>query len=178
MNQIKSNQSQRKDYTTWVWPLWKSHEINSILFINNTLFWFRLNILLNESSGLTFWNRFGISNYHPYSLFRSTYQCHQNKDYRNSILQNCQWMLDLANPHSIISIHINHYFSCQRTWIIIPHLSPLPYSIRYHKPHISFYWFLLLSIIQSFIDWWIIDFQTGIVWFFAFIDSISFADKE
>ena len=49
----------------------------------------------------------------------------------------------LANPHSIISIHINHYFSCQRTGIIIPHLSPLPYSIRYHKPRISSFWFLL-----------------------------------
>ena len=87
-NQIKSNQSQKKDYTTWVWLLWKFHEINSILFINNTLFWFRLSILLNESSGLTFWIRFGISNYHPYSLFWSTYQCHQNKDNRNYILQN------------------------------------------------------------------------------------------
>ena len=141
MNQIKSNQSQEKTYTTWVWLLWKSYEVNSILFINNTLFWFRLNILLNESSRLTFWIRFGISNYHntlfwfrlnillnessrltfwirfgisnyhPYSLFRSTYQCHQNKDNRNYILQNCQWMLDLANPHSIISIHINRYLA-------------------------------------------------------------------
>ena len=91
INQIKSNQIKsitRKDYSTWVWLLWKSHEINSILFINNTLFWFRLNILLFESSGLTFWNRFGISNYNPYSLFRSTYQCHKNKDNRNSIFQN------------------------------------------------------------------------------------------
>ena len=86
-NQIKS--ITRKDYTTWIWLLWKTYEVNSILFINNTLFWFRLNILLYESSGLTFWNRFGISNYHPYSLFRSTYQCHQNKDNRNYILQNC-----------------------------------------------------------------------------------------
>ena len=144
MNQIKSNKSQEKTYTTWVWLLWKSYKVNSILFINNTLFWFRSNIFRNESSRLTFWIRFGISNYNPYSLFRSTYQCHQNKDNRNSILQNWKWMLDLANPHSIISIHINHYFSCQRTWIIIiPHLSPLPYSIRYHKPRISSFWFLL-----------------------------------
>ena len=111
MNQIKSNQSQEKTYSTWVWLLWKSYEINSILFINNTLFWFRLNILLNESIKLTFCNRFGISNYNPYSLFRSTYQCHQNKDNRNYILQNCQWMFDLANPHSIISIHINRYLA-------------------------------------------------------------------
>ena len=91
----------------------------------------------------------------------------------------------IANGCLIWQIHIQSFQSisiitslCQRTGIIIPHLSPLPYSIRYHKPHISFYWFLLLSIIQSFIVWWIIDFQTGIVWFFAFIDSISFADKE
>ena len=31
---------------------------------------------------------------------------------------------------------------------------------------------------QSLIDCWIIDYQTEFVWFFAFIDSISFADKE
>ena len=77
-NQIKSNT--RNDYTTWVWLLWISYEINSTIFINNTLFWFRLNILLNESSSLTFWIRFGISNYNPCSLFWSTYQCHQSKD--------------------------------------------------------------------------------------------------
>ena len=143
MNQIKSNQSQRKDYTTWVWLLWKSHEINSILFINNTLFWFRLNILRNESSRLTFWNRYGISNYHPYSLFRSTYNVTKTKitetpsfrtDNRCSI-----WQIHIQSFQSI-SIITSHY---QRTWIIIPHLSPLPYSIRYHKPHISSYWFLL-----------------------------------
>ena len=90
-NQIKSNQintNTRNDYTTWVWLLWISYEVNSTIFINNTLFWSRLNILLNESSSLTFWNRFGISNYNPYSIFWSTYQCHQNKDHRNYILQN------------------------------------------------------------------------------------------
>ena len=74
--QIKSNT--RNDYTTWHWLLLISYEVNSTMFINNTLFWSRLNILLNESSSLTFLNRFGISNYHPYSLFWSTYQCHQN----------------------------------------------------------------------------------------------------
>ena len=84
--QIKSNT--RNDYTTWHWLLWISYEVNSTIFINNTLFWFRLNILLNESSSLIFWNRFGIYNYNPYSLFWSTYQCHQNKDNRNPILQN------------------------------------------------------------------------------------------
>ena len=108
--------------------------------------------LLNESSRLTVWNRFGISNYHPYSLFRSTYPCHKNKDNRNYILR-------IANGCSIWQIHIQSFQSisiitshCQRTGIIIPHLSPLPYSIRYHKPRISFYWFNN-SIIQSFIDW-------------------------
>ena len=91
----------------------------------------------------------------------------------------------IANGCSIWQIHIQSFQSisiitshCQRTWIIITPFSPLPYSIPYHKPRISFYWFLLLSIIQTFINGWIIDFQTGIVWFFAFIDSISFADKE
>ena len=90
-NQIKSNQiksNTRNDYTTWVWLLWISYEVNSTIFINNTLFWPRLNILLNESSRLTFWNRFGISNYNPYTIFWSTSQCHQNKDNRNYILQN------------------------------------------------------------------------------------------
>ena len=91
----------------------------------------------------------------------------------------------IANGCSIWQIHIQSFRTisiitshCQRTGIIIPHLSPLFCSIRYHKPHISYYWFLLLSIIQSLIDWWIIDFQIGIVWFFAFIESISFVDKE
>ena len=125
---IKSNQintNTRNDYTTWVWLLWISYEVNSTMFINNTLFWSRLNILLNESSSLTFWIKFGISNYNPYSLFWSTYQCHQNKDNRNYILQNW-WMLDLEGPHSIISNHFiitSHY---QRTWIIIiPSFSPI-----------------------------------------------------
>ena len=174
-NQIKS--ITRKDYTTWVWLLWKSHEIISILFINNTLFWFRLNILLNESSGLTFWNRFGISNYNPYSLFRSTYQCHQNKNNRNYILQNWKWMLDLANPHSIISIHINHYFALSTNRNHHPpSFSP---TLQYPISQTTHFFILIpFIIIQSFIDWWIIDYQTEFVWFFAFIDSISFADKE
>ena len=105
-NQVKSNQQIKRNgrkQKKWIksyqikhkkWlhnmalTLWISYEINSILFINNTLFWFRLNILLNESSSLTFWIRFGISTYNPYSIFWSTYQCHQNKDIRNYILQN------------------------------------------------------------------------------------------
>ena len=149
---IKSNQITKKDYTTWVWLLWKSHEIITILFINNTLFWFLLNILLNESSGLTFWNRFGISNYNPYSLFRSTYQCHQNKNNRNSILQNCQWMFDLANPHSIISIIslllriVNEQESSSPIF--------LPYLTVSDITNINSYWFLLLSIIHRLMDNW------------------------
>ena len=154
-NQIKS--ITRKDYITWIWLLWKSHEINSILFINNTLFWFRSNILLNESSRLTFWNRFGISNYNPYSLFRSTYNVTKTRITDTTSFR-------IANGCSIWQIHIQSFQSiliitshCQRTGIIIiPHLSPLPYSIRYHKPDNSFYWFPLLSIIQSFLDWWMI----------------------
>ena len=81
------------------------------------------------------------------------------------------WQIHIQSFQSI-SIITSH---CQRTGIIIPHLSPLPYSVRYHKPHISFFDSVYN---QSLIDWWIIDFQIGIVWFFAFIDSISFADKE
>ena len=80
MKWIKSyqiNTNTRNDYTTCVWLLWISYEVNSTIFINNTLFWSRLNILLNEFSSLTFWIRVGISNYHPYSIFWSTYQCHK-----------------------------------------------------------------------------------------------------
>ena len=54
----------------------------------------------------------------------------------------------IANGCSIWQIHIQSFRSisiitshCQRTGIIIPHLSPLPYSIRYHKPRISYFWF-------------------------------------
>ena len=173
-NQIKS--TQKNDYTTWIWLLWISYEVNSTIFINNTLFWFRLNILLNESSSLTFWNRFGISNYNPYSIFWSTYQCHQNKDHRNYILQNWLWMFDLEDPHSIISNHFiitSHY---QRTWIITPSFSPiLQYPISQYT-----HCFLLIPfiIIQTFINGWIIDCKIGIVWFFTFIDFICFVDKE
>ena len=87
----------------------------------------------------------------------------------------------IANGCSIWQIHIQSFRSisiitshCQRTGIIItPSFSPtLQYPILQTLILIdSFY-------NQSFIDWWIIDFQTRIVWFFAFIDSISFADKE
>ena len=118
MNQIKSNKSQEKTYTTWVWLLWKSYKVNSILFINNTLFWFRLNILLNESSSLTYWHRFGISNYNLYSIFWSTYQCHQNMDQRNYILQN--WLdvrfgrstfnhFEPFHYYFALSTNMNHY---------------------------------------------------------------------
>ena len=146
-NQINTNT--RNDYTTWVWLLWISYEVNSTIFINNTLFWFRLNILLNESSRLTFWIRFGISNYHPYSLFRSTYNVTKTKITETTSFR-------IANGWSIWQIHIQSFRSisiitshCQRTGIIIPHLSPLPYSVRYHKPNNSFYWFPLLSFNHS-----------------------------
>ena len=128
MNQIKSNQintNTRNDYTTWVWLLWISYEVNSTIFINNTLFWFLLNILLNESSSLAFWNRFGISNYNPYSIFWSTYQCNQNMDHRNSILQN--W-LDVrfrrSTFHHFKSFH--YYFALSTN--MIHHPIFLPYS--------------------------------------------------
>ena len=146
-NKIKSNQSQEKTYTTWVWLLWKSHEINSILFINNTLFWFRLNILLNESSRLTFWNRFGISNYHPYSLFRSTYNVTKTRITETPSFR-------ITNGCSIWKIHIQSFRSisiitshCQRTGIIItPSFSPtLQYPISQ-----TTHFFLLIPLIISF----------------------------
>ena len=85
-------------------------------------------------------------------------------------------MFDLANPHSIISIHINHSFalSTKRN-----HYHPifLPYLT---VSDITNHTFLFIDSInnQSFIDWFIIDFQTGIVWFFAFIDSISLLKRN
>ena len=70
----------------------------------------------------------------------------------------------IANGCMIWQIHIQSFQSisiitshCQRTGIIIPHLSPLPYSILYHKPRISF---LLIpsiinhSIIHRLMDHW------------------------
>ena len=96
MNQIKSNQintNTRRDLhnmgLTSMKIIW-----NQFHFIYQ-----QYSILIsieyspNESSGLTFWNRFGISNYHPYSIFRSTYQCHQNKDNKNYILQNWEYIV-------------------------------------------------------------------------------------
>ena len=84
--------------------------------------------------------------------------------------------LVLANPHSIISIHINHYF-------------PLSTNRNHHHPiflpyltvsDITLHLFLFIDSFynQSLLDWWIIDFQTGIVWFFAFIDSISLLKRN
>ena len=86
------------------------------------------------------------------------------------------WMLDLEDPHSIISNHFIITSHCQRTWIIIPSFSPiLQYPISQYT-----HCFLLIPFIsiQTFINGWIIDCQIGTVWFFAFIDSISFVDKE
>ena len=172
-NQIKSNT--RNDYTTWVWLLWISYEIISILFINNTLFWFRLNILLNESSSLTFWNRFGLSNYNPYSLFWSTYQCHQNKDHRNSILQN--WLDAWLGRSAFNHFEPFHYYFALSTSmnhhpIILPYSAVSDITIHTFLADDSFYYH---SNIHKRMDHWL---TIGIVWFFAFIDSISFVDKE
>ena len=151
-NQIKTNT--RNDYTTWVWLLWISYEVNSTMFINNTLFWFWMNILLNESSSLTFWNRFGISNYNPYSIFRSTYNVTKTRITETTSFRT-DWMFDLKDPHSIISNHFIITSHCQRTWIIIPSFSPiLQYPISQYA-----HCFLLIPIItiQTFINGWIID---------------------
>ena len=159
MNQIKSNQSQEETYTTWVWLLWKSFEIITILFINNTLFWFRLNILLYKSSGLTFWNRFGLSNYHPYSIFRFTYQCHQNKDNKNYILQNWEYIVfsfgkstfNHFNPYQsllLMSTNRNHH---------PPSFSP---TLQYPISQTTHFFFLIPfiinhSIIHRLMDNWL-----------------------
>ena len=86
------------------------------------------------------------------------------------------WMLDLEDPHSIISNHFiitSHY---QRAWIIIPSFSPI---LQYPISQYTHFLLLIPFIsIQTFINGWIIDCQIGSVWFFAFIDSISFVDKE
>ena len=124
-NQIKS--ITWKDYTTWVWLLWKTYEINSILFINNTLFWFLLNILLNESSRLTFWNRFGISNYHPYSLFRSTYQCTNTRITETPSFR-------IANGCSIWQIHIQSFRSIS---IITSHVNEQESSSPIFLPYLT-----------------------------------------
>ena len=155
-NQIKSNQQKHKKwYTTWIWLLWILYEVNSTIFINNTLFWFRLNILLNESSSLTFWIRFGISNYNPYSIFWSTYQCHKNKDHRNSILQN--W-LDVRFGRSTF----NHFKSFHYYFALSTNMNHhpifLPYSavsdITIHTLlSIAFFYYQL--IIHKRMDHWL-----------------------
>ena len=90
----------------------------------------------------------------------------------------------IANGCSIWQIHIQSFQSisiitshCQRTGIIItPSFSP---TLQYPISQTTHFFILIpFIIIQSFIDWWIIDYQTEFVWFFAFIDSISFVDKE
>ena len=116
----------------------------------------------------------------PYSLFRSTYQCHQNRDNRNSILQNCQWMFDLANPHSIISIHINHYFplSTNRNHHHPPSFSP---TLQYPISQTTHFFFLIPFIINHSIILRLMDdllIIRNCFLFLAFIDSISFVDKE
>ena len=151
MNQIKSNEintNTRNDYTTWVWLLWISYEINSTIFINNTLFLFRLNILLNEFSRLTFWNRCGISNYNPYSIFWSTYNVTKTR-----ITETTSFRTD--NGCSIWKIRIQSFQTISLLLRIVnehessPHLSPLFCSIRYHNTHIAFYWFILLPFKHS-----------------------------
>ena len=146
-NEINTNT--RNDYTTWVWLLWISYEVNSTIFINNTLFWFRLNILLNEFSSLTFWNRFGISNYNPYSIFWSTYQCHQNNDTETPSFRTYKgcsiWKIYIQSFQTISLLLriVNEHESSSS------HLSPLFCSIRYHNTHIAFCWFHLLAFKHS-----------------------------
>ena len=135
----------------------------------------RLNILLNESSSLTFWNRFGLSNYNPYSLFWSTYQCHQNKDHRNSILQN--WLDAWLGRSAFNHFEPFHYYFALSTSmnhhpIILPYSAVSDITIHTFLAVDSFYYH---SNIHKRMDHWL---TIGIVWFFAFIDSISFVDKE
>ena len=84
---------------------------------SNTRNWFRSNKLewIMQIDILKIWNIyipsiFNIQKYFPMSL---------NEYCRNSILENCQWMLDLEDLHSIISNHFIITSHCQRTGITI-----------------------------------------------------------
>ena len=77
----------------------------------------------------------------------------------------------LANPHSIISIHINHYFSCQRTGIIIiPSFSPI---LQYPISQTTHFFFLIPfiinhSIINRLMDNWLPNINCLILCFHCF----------
>ena len=73
---------------------------------------------------------------------------------------------------SIITSHVNEHESSSSP-IFLPYLTVSDITNHAFLLFDSFY-----NIIQSFIDWWIIDYQTRIVWFFAFINTISILDKE
>ena len=86
------------------------------------------------------------------------------------------WMLDLEDPHSIISNHFICTSYCQRTWIIIPSFSPiLQYPILQYTHCFLLISFFYHSNIHKWMDHWL---PIGTVWFFTFTDSISFVDKE
>ena len=93
----------------------------------------------NDTSRLKFWNRFGISIYHLYLIFRSTFQCHQNEDNRNSIIQKLV-MLNLEDPKQIITNRFIVTSKCQWSWIIIiPSFAPtFQYPISYDTYCFSF----------------------------------------
>ena len=88
----------------------------------------------------------------------------------------------IANGCSIWQIHIQSFRSIS---IITSHVNEQESSSPIFLPYLTVsditnHAFLLFDSFynQSFIDWLIIDYQIGIVWFFAFTDSISFVDKE
>ena len=104
---------------------------------------------------------FTISIQYFYSIFRSTFQCHQNEDNRNSIIQKLV-MLDLEDPKQIITNQFIVTSKCQWSWIIIiiPSFSPtFQYPISYDTYCFSFLFihsfilfsFITHSLIQSFI---------------------------
>ena len=86
----------------------------------------------------------------------------------------------LEDPHSIISIHINHYFplSTNRNHHHPPSFSP---TLQYPISQTTHFFFLIPFIINHSIILRLMDdllIIRNCFLFLAFIDSISFVDKE
>ena len=177
MNQIKSNQSQEK-ITQHGFDFYENL-MKSFSFYLSTILYFDFDWTYSEMNPVN-WHFVTDLEYlttipiHYLDLLTNVTKTRITETPSFRIENGCSiWQIHIQSFRSIsiITSHVNEQESSSP--IFLPYLT---------VSDITNHTFLLIdsinNIIQSFIDCWIIDIQIGIVWFFAFIDSISFVDKE
>ena len=142
-NQIKSNQSQEKT-TQHGFDFYEKH-MKSIPFYLSTILYFDFDWTFSYMNPVD-WHFETDLEYlttipiHYLDLLTNVTKTRITETTSIRIANGCSiWQIHIQSFQSI-SIITSH---CQRTGIIIIPFSPLPYSIRYHKPRISYFWFRL-----------------------------------